>query len=164
MKTALYTGSFDPITNGHLNIIQKASKLFDKIIILIANNANKNYLFDIDNRISMLKKSLSNFNNIQIEYSDGLIVDAIDKYKANCVIRGVRNSSDFDYEQQMANMNKQLNHNCETIFLMPDAEYASISSTLVKEIALNNGNIEKFIPLEIQELFISKINEKKLSE
>lgn len=163
MKTALYTGSFDPITNGHLNIIQKATKLFDKIIILIANNAKKNYLFDIDDRISMLKKSLSHFDNIQIEYSDGLIVDAIEKYQANCVIRGIRNSSDFDYEHQMANMNKQLNNKCETIFLIPDAEYASISSTLVKEIALNNGNIKNFIPLEIQGRFISKIKNSHLS-
>ncbi len=161
MKTALYTGSFDPITNGHLNIIQKATKLFDKIIVLIANNTNKKYFFDFNERKMLLQKSLSNFDNIQIEYSDGLIVDEIDKYKANCIIRGVRNLSDFDYEHQMANMNKQLNNSCETIFLIPDAEYASISSTLVKEIAFNNGNIKKFIPLEIQELFISKINEKK---
>ncbi len=160
MKIALYSGSFDPITNGHYNIIQKASKLFDKIIVLVANNASKKYLFTTNERILLMKKSLAQLNNIQIESSEGLIVDAMDKFQANCVIRGIRNSSDFDYEQQMASMNKKLNNRCETIFLIPDAEFAPISSSLVKDIAMNNGNFEQFIPQEIIKTFTDKINEK----
>ena len=149
-KTAIYPGTFDPITFGHIDVIKKSLKIVDKLIVAITDNIEKEYLFTIDERIEILKKSLFNDlrlnkNKIKIISFDDLTVKLCKKYKASIIIRGLRAVSDFEYEFQLAGMNKQLNNNLETIFLMSDPDNQVISSRLVKEIAKFNGKLDNFV-------------------
>ena len=150
MKIAVYPGTFDPITNGHIDVIKKSLKVFDKLIVATTDNEDKNYSFSIDERIDIINNSLfkdlkfskkrinvTSFNNLTIEFCK--------KYKATSIIRGLRAVSDFEYEFQLAGMNKKLNSNIETMFLMSDVENQIISSKFVKEIASLGGNIDKFV-------------------
>ncbi|HJO92037.1 MAG TPA: pantetheine-phosphate adenylyltransferase [Victivallales bacterium] len=148
MRTALFPGSFDPVTNGHLDVIERASKLFDKLIISVAINESKNALFTMDERKELLKLSCNEkgLSNIEIKNFDGLLVDAVNEFNACVVIRGLRAVSDFEFEFQMALMNRELNHLCETVFLMPSPEYSFTSSRMIKEIAKYNGDISAFVP------------------
>ena len=148
-KVAVYPGTFDPITFGHIDVIKKALKLFDKIIIAASAGTNKNYLFDSDERIQIIKKAL--FHDISLDKKKieiisftSLTTDLCKKYKANIILRGLRAVSDFEYEFQLAGMNRKLNNNIETIFLMSDVENQIISSRFVKEIVRLNGDIKKF--------------------
>jgi len=150
MRTAIYPGTFDPITYGHIDVIKKSLKIFDKVIIGTTENINKNYLFSIDERIDLIKLSL--FKDLKFDKKkiivvsfDTLTIDLCKKYKASVIIRGLRAVSDFEYEFQLAGMNKKLNENIETIFMMSDVENQIISSKFVKEIAKFNGNINKFL-------------------
>ena len=148
-KTALYPGTFDPITYGHIDVIQKSLKIFDKIIVAISNGNEKNYLFSIDERIEIVNKALFfdlkfNKNKIKIISFNSLTTELCKKYKSNIILRGLRAVSDFEYEFQLAGMNRILNNSIETIFLMSDVKNQIISSRLVKEIAELNGNIKKF--------------------
>ena len=150
MKTAIYPGTFDPITFGHIDVIKKSLKIFDRIVVATTDNINKNYYFSIDERLSIIKDSLFkdlrlNKNKIKVIPFDTLTINLCKKYKASVIIRGVRAVSDFQYEFQLAGMNKKLNSNIETMFLMSDVENQIISSNFVKEITKLNGNINKFV-------------------
>ena len=148
-KTAIYPGTFDPITYGHIDVIQKSLKIVDKVIVAISNGNQKNYLFSIDERIKIVNKALFsdlkfNKNKIKVISFNSLTTDLCAKYKSNIILRGLRAASDFEYEFQLAGMNRKLNKNIETIFLMSDVKNQIISSRLIKEIAQLNGNIKKF--------------------
>ena len=149
-KVAIYPGTFDPITYGHIDVIKKSLKIFDRIVIATTDNIQKNYLFSIDERIELIKTSLFkdlklNKKKIVVIPFDILTIDLCKKYKSNVIIRGLRAVSDFEYEFQLAGMNKKLNEKIETIFLMSDVENQIISSKFVKEIAKLNGKISKFL-------------------
>jgi pantetheine-phosphate adenylyltransferase len=148
-KVAIYPGTFDPITYGHIDVIKKALKLFDKIVVGVSDVSNKNYLFSSEERISIVNKAL--FNDLKLNKKkisvvsfSSLTTDLCKKYKSNIILRGLRAVSDFEYEFQLAGMNRKLNNNIETIFLMSDVENQIISSRFVKEIVKLNGDIRKF--------------------
>ncbi len=150
MKIAVYPGTFDPITYGHIDVIKKSLKIFDKLIVATTNNSDKNYHFSIDERMEIINNSLFKDLNLNkkkikiISFSD-LTIDLCKKYKASVIVRGLRAVSDFEYEFQLAGMNKKLNSQIETIFLMSDVENQIISSKFVKEIASLGGNIDRFV-------------------
>jgi len=148
-KVAIYPGTFDPITYGHIDVIKKALKLFDKIVVGVSNVSNKNYLFSTEERIDIVNKALFkdlklNKKKILVVSFSSLTTDLCKKYKSNIILRGLRAVSDFEYEFQLAGMNRKLNNNIETIFLMSDVENQIISSRFVKEIVKLNGDIKKF--------------------
>tara|TARA_Y100000768_G_scaffold366903_1_gene329499 strand:- start:404 stop:898 length:495 start_codon:yes stop_codon:yes gene_type:complete len=148
-KVAIYPGTFDPITFGHIDVIRKSLKLFDKIIVAVSNGQNKNYLFDVDERIQIVKQALFldlnlNKKKIKVISFNSLTTDLCKKYKSNIILRGLRAVSDFEYEFQLAGMNRKLDNNIETLFLMSDIENQIISSKFVKEIVKLGGDIKKF--------------------
>ncbi len=161
-STAIYPGTFDPITYGHIDVIKKSLKIFDKVIVAAAENINKDYLFSIDERVEIIKDSLFkdlklNKNRILIIPFDTLTINLCRKYKASVIIRGLRAVSDFEYEFQLAGMNKKLNEKIETIFMMSDVENQIISSKFVKEIAKFDGKINKFLTKSIVKKLKSKL-------
>ena len=150
MKTGIYPGTFDPITLGHIDVIKKSLKIVDRIVVATTDNINKNYYFPIEDRITIIKDSLFkdlrlNKKKIIVTSFKSLTIDICKKFKADIIIRGLRAVSDFEYEFQLAGMNKKLNSNIETVFLMSDVENQIISSNFVKEIANLNGNVSKFL-------------------
>jgi|TARA_B110000459_G_scaffold101799_1_gene113184 pantetheine-phosphate adenylyltransferase len=145
-KIAIYPGSFDPITNGHLDLIKRASKLFDEVIIAITQNANKSSFLSIDQRVDAVKKSITSLNNTRVLSFDSLLVDFAREHNAQIIIRGLRAVSDFEYEFQLSGMNKRLNPGIETLFMTPSEEFANISSSLVREIYTLGGDISAFVP------------------
>ena len=150
MRTAIYPGTFDPITNGHIDVIKKSLKIVDRVVVATTDNINKEYFFSIEERISIIKESLFkdlNFSKKKIIVIpfDNLTINLCKKYNSSLIIRGLRAVSDFEYEFQLAGMNKKLNKDIETIFLMSDVENQIISSRFVKEIAKLNGNVSKFL-------------------
>ena len=154
-KTAIYPGSFDPITYGHIDLIKRATHIFDEIIVAVAQNAGKRPLFSLNERLDMLKKATRGIKRIRVESFDGLVVAYARKKKVNVIIRGLRMISDFEYELQMALTNRRLAEDVETIFLMPSEGYSFLSSTLLKEAASLGADISSFVP---------KFVEKKLKE
>lgn len=146
MKRAIYPGSFDPVTNGHLDVVERARKLFDEVIVAVAHNDEKQALFSLEERLDLLKQTVGKIDNIRIAQFDGLLIQFAIEEKANAVIRGLRAVSDFEFEFQMALMNRKLEGTVETIFLMPKEEYTYLSSRLVKEIARLGGDVSKFVP------------------
>ena len=155
-KIAIYPGSFDPPTNGHLDILHRALKLFDEIIIAVTSVAPKNQLFTIQQRVLLLKKVTGGIKHVTVDEFRGLLVDYTHRKKAVAIIRGLRAISDFEYEFQMALMNRKLSstwpggNRFETVYLMPDEKYTYISSTLVKEVASLGGNIKSFVPRPVE--------------
>ena len=146
MLRAVYPGSFDPVTNGHLDVIERASRLYDEVIVAIAHNEAKAGLFSFDERVALLKEAVEHHPNVHVTQFDGLLVQYALDVQARVIIRGLRAVSDFEYEFQMALMNRKLVGNVETMFLMPKEEYSYVSSRLVKEIARLGGDIESFVP------------------
>lgn len=155
MRIAVYPGSFDPITNGHLNIIERATNIFDKIIVGVANNPKKSTLFSAQERIDMIKEVTKNLEKVKIQSFSGLLIDFMKSNNASIIIRGMRAISDFEHESQMALMNKRLAPEIETIFMVTCSKYSYLDSSIVKEIASLNGCINQLVP---------EIVEKKLRE
>lgn len=158
MKIVIYPGTFDPITNGHLDIIYRALTLFDKVIIGILLNTNKKPLFTTEERLEMIEKSIEGIKNIEVKTFDGLLVNFADEMKASAIIRGLRQVSDFEYEFQMALMNRKLNENISTVFLMPNEKYTYLNSSLIKELARFKADVSDFVP----EIVNRKLKEKFL--
>lgn len=156
MKTAIYPGTFDPLTYGHLDIIERASTLFDKIIVTVAKNPKKSPLFSVEERISMVHDAVKNFLNVSCESFDGLIVDFAKRSNATVLIRGLRAISDFEYELQMAHVNRKLLNTLVTVILMPGEKYTYLNSTIVKEVAQFGGDISAFVPPPIAEKVVAK--------
>jgi pantetheine-phosphate adenylyltransferase len=150
VKIAIYPGSFDPVTNGHIDLIQRATQIFDKIIVGVANNTRKKQLFTIEERMAMLEQSIKSIKggagHIEVESFEGLVIEYAKKKKVNVLIRGLRMLSDFEYEFQMALTNRRLADTIETIFLMPSEQYSFTSSTLLKETASLGANLSSFVP------------------
>lgn len=144
--TAVYPGTFDPVTNGHLDIIERACELFDKVIVSIAVNPNKKPLFSEKERIDMIKKVTAHLNNVEVDTFKGLLVRNAENKKAGVIIRGLRAISDFEYEFQMSLTNKKLNPDINTVFLMPNEKYSFLSSSLVRELASYDANVKEFLP------------------
>lgn len=161
MRTILYPGSFDPVTNGHLDVAFRASNIFDKVVIAVADNSEKNPFFSFDERKELLRQACAQRSNIEIASFKGLLVNALPLFKASAVLRGLRAVSDFEYEFQMALMNRELNRECETVFMMPSPEYSFVSSRLIKEIALCGGDISPFVPPFVADAIHEKIKDKK---
>lgn len=160
MKKILYPGTFDPVTNGHLDIIERAYRIFDKVYVGVAKNDRKTPFLTMDERVELLRKVCSRFENLEIVSFEGLLVDIVKKLDVKCVIRGLRAVSDFEYEFQMALMNKELSKECETIFMMPSTSYSFVSSKLIKEVAGCGGDITAFAPPEVIEILHKKLGRK----
>jgi len=146
MRRAIYPGSFDPVTNGHLDVIERARKLFDEVVVAVAHNDEKQPLFSLKERLDLLGDTAGRIDNVRIADFKGLLVEFAKAQDAGAVIRGLRAVSDFEFEFQMALMNRNLNPEVETIFLMPKEEYTYLSSRIVKEIARLGGNVSSFVP------------------
>jgi len=157
ISPVVYPGSFDPLTFGHVDIITRAKKLFGKVIVAVAFSSSKNFLFTIDERIRIIKEFFKKEKDIEVEKIDGLLVDFVKRKKAKAIIRGIRAVSDFEYEFQMAWMNRKLYPEIEVVFLLPSEKYAYLSSTLVKEIALLKGDLKGLVPDFIIEEIKKKI-------
>ncbi len=158
-RIAIYPGSFDPVTNGHLDILERGLKLFDKIIIAILTNPKKTFLFNLKERIEMLEDSLREFSGVEIDTFDGLTVEFAAQCNAQAILRGLRAMSDYEYEFQMALMNRRLNREIQTVFLMTGLRWIYTSSSIIKEAAQFGGNIEGMVPPLVEK----KIKEKHLS-
>jgi len=146
MKTAIYPGSFDPLTHGHLDIIERSSKLFDEVIVAILINIDKKTLFTIEERVELIKKVVEPYKNVKVESFDGLLIDYVNQKNSNIIIKGLRALSDFDYEFQMALMNHKLDSNIETVFMMTNAKYSYVSSSSIKQVAKFGGCLEGLVP------------------
>jgi pantetheine-phosphate adenylyltransferase len=146
MRRAIYPGSFDPVTNGHLDVIERARKLFDEVVVAVAHHDEKQPLFSLEQRLNLLQETAGQIENVRVAKFSGLLVEFARAENAGAVIRGLRAVSDFEFEFQMALMNRNLNAAVETIFLMPKEEYTYLSSRIVKEIARLGGNVSNFVP------------------
>ncbi len=160
MKKAIYPGTFDPVTYGHLDIIKRASRIFDEVIVAIARSDRKNPLFSLEERYDMLKKAIEeeNLQNVEVDTFDCLLVDYAVKKGASVIVRGLRAVSDFEYEFQMALMNRKLNYMLETVFLMPSEQLTYVSSKIVKEIASFGGNVNCLVPRFVAERLKEKLS------
>ncbi|OGW93792.1 MAG: pantetheine-phosphate adenylyltransferase [Omnitrophica bacterium RIFCSPLOWO2_01_FULL_45_24] len=154
---AVYPGTFDPVTYGHIDIIRRAARIFDKVIIAVAHNDEKSPLFSVGERVSMLKDSIRGLKNVIIDDFDGLVVDYVKGKGASVMIRGLRMISDFEHEFQMALTNRKLSEKIETIFMMPNESYSYISSKLIKEAASLGADVKNFIPKKVQILLKKKL-------
>jgi pantetheine-phosphate adenylyltransferase len=157
-RRAIYPGSFDPVTNGHLDVIDRARKLFDEVIVAVAHNDQKHPLFTLEERLKLLRSTVGRWKNVEIAPLDGLLVDFAVARKAAALIRGLRAISDFEFEFQMALMNRKLEATVETIFLMPKEEYTYLSSRIVKEIARLGGDVSGFVPAAVAKAFRAKLD------
>ena len=158
MHTAIYPGSFDPVTRGHLDIIERAAKTTDKLIVAVLNNGAKNSLFSVEERVKMLEGEISHLKNVTVRSFNGLLVDFAAECEANMIIRGLRAITDFEYELQMAQTNRILNHKVDTFFLTAGLEYAYLSSSTVKEVAKFGGDLSAFVTPSVAEQVMKKIN------
>ncbi len=156
-KIGVYPGSFDPITQGHLDIIKRASKFCDKLIVAVLKNSRKSPIFTEQERVELIRRSVTGIDNLEIESFDGLLADYVKKKDAQIIIRGLRAMSDFEYEFQMALTNKKLNPEAETVFLTTDINYMYLSSSIVRDVAKNGGDISEFVPAEIKETVENKL-------
>ena len=146
MKRLMYPGSFDPVTNGHLDVIRRASRIADEVLVAVARNSEKSPLFTTEERVELIRAVTASIANVRVVTFTGLLADAVASFEVSAVIRGLRAVSDFEYEFQMALMNRELNKQCETLFMMPSPECSFVSSRLIKEIAFHGGDITPFVP------------------
>ena len=161
MSKAIYPGSFDPITFGHIDIIERASKIVDELVVGVLCNSAKNPLFSLDERVSMIEEMIKHLPNVTVQAFDGLLVDYMNKIGATLIVRGLRAVTDFEYELQIAQTNHVQNENIETIFLTTNLNYSYLSSTIVKEFASYGGDISKFVPEQFIERIYAKYNIRK---
>ncbi len=159
-KIAIYPGTFDPITHGHIDVIERASKLFDEVIVTVAQNISKSPIFSANERISIVEEVTKNFKNVKVEKFDGLLVDFAIKKNANAIIRGLRAVSDFEFEFQMALFNRKLKPEIITVFLMPHEKYTYLNSSVVREIAKFGGQIDHFVPPFVEQKLKEKLSKK----
>jgi len=159
-KIAIYPGTFDPITNGHIDLVKRTLKIFDTVIIAVAPSQRKEPLFTIEERIDLIRKSIKDLKGAKADHFNGLLVDYATKMKSAAIIRGLRVVSDFEYEFQMALMNRRLNADIEIVFMMPSQEYTFLSSTLVKEVASFGGSIKGLVPPPVERAIIKKFKKK----
>ncbi len=155
----VYPGTFDPITNGHIDLIKRASKMFDEVIVEVAENKQKNPLFSLEERVDMVKNSVKNLKCVKVDFYKGLLVDYLKQVKRFIVIRGLRAFSDFEYEFQLNLINKRLGDHIEMIYMMPDETYLYISSSAIKELASHNGPITKFVPDYVAKKVLLKLKQ-----
>src|SRR5450432_529119 len=162
MRTAIYPGSFDPLTNGHLDVVQRAAKLFDRVLVAVAKNEGKHPLFTLDERLALVKTSIAHLPNVEADSFDSLLVEYVVSRQAQAIVRGLRAISDFEFEFQLALMNRKLNENIETIFMMPKDTYTFLSSRIVKEIARLGGDVGAFVPDHVQAALAQKLKPPRL--
>lgn len=155
-KLAICPGSFDPITNGHLDIIRRGSTIFDEVIVTIFNNQSKTPLLTVDERISLIEQATADIPNVSVDVSEGLLVDYANKRNAHAILRGLRAVSDFEYEMQITSMNKKLEPHIETFFMMTNNQYSFLSSSIVKEVARYHGDISSLVPKVVEEALWEK--------
>jgi pantetheine-phosphate adenylyltransferase len=158
MRTVIYPGSFDPLTNGHLDVIQRATKLFDRVIVAAARNESKHPLFTLEERVKMVEHSVRDLPHVEADSFDGLLIEYVERRGAQAVIRGLRAVSDFEFEFQLALMNRKLNERIETIFMMPKDTYTFLSSRIVKEIANLGGDVSQFVPPHVRTALRGKLS------
>jgi pantetheine-phosphate adenylyltransferase len=161
MRTVIYPGSFDPLTNGHLDVIQRAAKLFDRVVVAIARNESKNPLFSLAERRKLMTRCVARLENVETDTFTGLLVDYVEQRSGQAIIRGLRAVSDFEFEFQLALMNRKLNERVETIFMMPKDTYTFLSSRIVKEIARLGGDVSPFVPPEVKRALTAKLSRSK---
>jgi len=157
MRIAIYPGSFDPLTNGHLDVVQRAAKLFDRVIVAVAKNESKHPLFTLKERVALVQKAVVHLPNVQADCFDGLLVEYVADCKAQAIVRGLRAVSDFEFEFQLALMNRKLDEKIETIFMMPKDTYTFLSSRIIKEIARLGGDVSAFVPKHVQVALLEKL-------
>ena len=158
---AIYPGTFDPITNGHADLIQRASQMFSHVIVAIASNPSKKRIFTLEERVRLIKTVTGDLNNVEVQGFTGLLADFADQQNATVLIRGLRAVSDFEYEFQLANMNRRLNPKLESVFLTPSEENSFISSTLVKEVAMHHGKVTEFCHPEVEKALAKRFHSDK---
>ena len=157
MKIAIYPGTFDPITHGHMDLIKRSTTLFDKVVIGVAKSSAKNPMFSLEERLALVKDATKDLPNIEVVGFSGLLVDFAKQHQATALLRGVRTTVDFEYEMALANMNRALSEAFETVLLMPRAELGHISSSLVKDVARHDGDISQFVPDNVNQAVLSKL-------
>ena len=161
MRTAIYPGSFDPLTNGHLDVIERAARLFDRVVVAVAKNDSKHPLFTLSERLALVKAAVNHLPHVEADSFEGLLIEYVARRKAQAVVRGLRAVSDFEFEFQLALMNRKLNDNFETIFMMPKDTYTFLSSRIVKEIAKLGGDVRSFVPPHVKTALIKKLKPRK---
>ena len=164
MRKVIYPGTFDPLTNGHIDVIRRAAELFSEVIVTVAINPGKEPLFSTEERVEMLKESLKGFNNLTVDSFDGLVVDHAKQLDATGIIRGLRAISDFEYEFQMALMNRKLAGDITTIFLMPHEKYTYLNSTIIRNLASLHSDTSEFVPPIVQKALKNKFNNTDISQ
>ncbi len=157
MKIGVYPGSFDPITNGHLDIIERGSKICEKLIVAVLDNQSKSALFTVEERVGMIEETVKGMDNVEIDYFSGLLIDYAKEKNADAIIKGLRAVSDFEYEFQMALMNKKLSEEVETLFLMTSNKHSYLSSSIIKEVAHFGGCIEGLVPEVVKQRILNKL-------
>ncbi len=159
-KTAIYPGTFDPVTYGHIDLIKRASRIFDRVIVAVAHSRSKGTLFSVSERVELLKRSVKGIKRVEVEDFDGLVVDYVKETGANVMLRGLRMISDFEYEFQMALTNRKFAGDIETIFMMPHEDYSYISSKLIKEVSALGASLGNFIPKEVEAALKRKLGKR----
>lgn len=158
MRTAIYPGSFDPLTNGHLDVLHRAVKLFDRVVVAVAKSEGKRPLFSQKERVQMVQESIAKMPSVEVDAFDGLLVEYVERRGAHAVVRGLRAVSDFEFEFQLALMNRKLNERVETLFMMPKDTYVFLSSRIVKEIASLGGDVSAFVPAHVRSALAAKFS------
>ncbi len=159
MKTAVYPGSFDPVTNGHIDVLERALEIFDRVIVTVAVNSSKSTLFTIDERVSLLEAAVTGYDRVKVDRFEGLIVDYATRQGAVALVRGLRAVSDFEYEFQIALMNRKIAGNLETVFLMPNEKYTYLNSSIIRELARLHTDVSDFVPPNVRDALIARFRE-----
>lgn len=158
-RIAVYPGTFDPVTNSHIDLIERSTKIFDKVIVAVTTNPSKAPLFSVEERVEFVRGAVKDFDNVEVDKFEGLLVDYVEKVGGIAIIRGLRAVSDFEYELQMALMNRRLNQEIETVFMTPPDEYSFLSSSMVKEVASFGGPVKRLVPVNVADALSRKFKQ-----